>query len=257
MKNLKIILFVLLFIYISANVYLYTSQKAMIYFPDKTDFYSCDNFEKSESKDYKGTRFYEKKWNNNLIVYFHWNEWSACDRTTIKWLLEETKSTYIFLEYSGYWDLDNNKPNIEDILIDIDNLWEYINTKQFDKVSVLWRSLWTWTASYFASINEIDKLLLISPYSQLYKIWADQYPIFPVKYLFTENYNPISDLEKYNADILVIHWKLDKVIPFKYWNELFESLNTNNKEFFVLEDWTHHNIFDYDDVNERIVNYFE
>ena len=52
----------------------------------------------------------------------------------------------------------------------------------------MWKSLWTCSASYYAKNFKTDKLLLVSSYSQLYKIAQSQYSIFPVKLLFTENY---------------------------------------------------------------------
>ena len=99
-------------------------------------------------------------------------------------------------------------------------------------------------------------MLLISAYDKLYKVWAEKYPIFPIKYLFTQNYNSDNYLNNYQNDFLLIHWKKDKVIPYKHWLDLYNNLDNKNKEIISLENWTHHNIFWIKWVEEKIVKYF-
>ena len=248
----------LLLIYIGFAVFLYLSQKSMLYFPESKDFYNCNLFEKDEQKEYKQTRFYEKKGEKKgVIVFFHWNAWRACDRSYIKSLLEKTGYSIIFLEYSGYSDLNNTSPNIKDILKDVENIGEYIENKDYKNTYVVWRSLWGGPASYYSSKFKTSKLVLISSYSQLYKVASDKYPIFPIKYLFTENYNSEEYLKNYNGDFLMIHWNLDKVIPYKYGKELYDSIKSKNKVFLEIPTATHHNIFDFDEVNTKILEFLK
>jgi hypothetical protein len=61
MRKIKKFLFIILFIYLLANIYLFLNQKNMLYFPNKTDFYSCDNFIEEQKKEFNNTRFYEVK----------------------------------------------------------------------------------------------------------------------------------------------------------------------------------------------------
>ena len=77
----------------------------MLYFPDKTDFLECDNFTEKEKINYSETNFYEVSWNNNnVIIFFHWNAWRACNRTWILEMLKKTWNTIIFVEYFWYAD---------------------------------------------------------------------------------------------------------------------------------------------------------
>lgn len=120
----------------------------------------------------------------------------------------------------------------------------------------MWRSLWTWPASYYANKFKADKLLLVSPYSQLYKVAQSQYPLFPIKLLFTENYKSEEYLKNYDNEILMIHWKLDNVIPYEFWFELYEWLNNAKKRLISKGNWTHYNIFEYEDVVDEIIKFF-
>lgn len=256
--NIIIILIALAIFYLSILIYLYINQKSLVYFPDKTDFYNCDNFLEEEKKQYLWTRFYEKIWEkNNLIIFFHWNAWRACDRVYIKRLLEKTWNSIIFMEYSWFADSDISKLDIKYILKDVENLWEYVSKKNFSNVYVFWRSLWTWVWAYYWSIFKTDKILLVSPYNQLYKIASDRYPIFPVKYLFTQNYNIESYLKNYKNELLIIHWLEDQTIPLKYWELLYNNLNTSKKDFLKIDEANHDNIFDFDLVENKIIEFLK
>ena len=264
MKIIKKILIIIFVVYLFLNIFLFFNQKNMLYFPDKTDFLECDNFNKNQKKYYKNTKFYEVSWkNNNVIIFFHWNAWRACDRIWILEMLKKTWNTVILVEYFWYADSEDNSANIREILKNVKAIWDYTKNKKFDKTFVMWRSLWTWPASYFAKNFKTDKLLLVSAYDKLYKVWADKYPIFPIKYLFTQNYNSVDYLKNYlgapwgyKKDFLLIHWKKDKVIPYKHWLDLYNNLENNNKEIFSLENWNHNNIFWIKWVEEKIVEYF-
>ena len=258
MKNIKKLLLIILGIYLFLNIFLFFIQKKLLYFPDKTDFFECNNFKKEQKKTFNKTRFYEVKWNkNNVIIFFHWNAWRACNRIWILNMLKKTWYTIIFPEYFWYADNEKNNPNIEKILNNVVDIWEYVKKKKFDKIYVMWRSLWTWPASYFAWNFKTDKLLLVSAYDKLYKVWADEFPIFPVKYLFTQNYNSVNYLKNYKKDFLLIHWKKDKVIPYKYWINLYKNLNNFNKKLISLENGTHHNIFNIKWVKKEILDYLK
>lgn len=253
------ILRIIVISYFTMLIFLYFNQKNMLYYPDypkSISFSECSNFEKDEQNEFKWTRFYEKKWeNNNVVVFFHWNAWRACDRETIKGFLEKTKNTIIFVEYYGYSNHNWNKPDIENILQDVKNIWEYIKSKNFDNVYSVWRSIWTWPASYFAKNFKTDKLLLISPYSQLYRVASDKYPFFPIKIMFSENYNSEKYLQNYKKDLLIIHWNKDEVVPFSLWKELYLSINTEKKEFVNINNWNHNDILYTEWVGEIIVDF--
>ena len=247
--------------YITILVFLFFKQKDMVYYPDypeSSSFYDCNNFTEDEKKEYNWTRFYEKKWtNDNLVIFFHWNAWSACSRVEMKNILEKTWNNFIFVEYYWYSNPDNNNPNIEKILQDSLNIWEYIKNSEYKNINVIWRSVWTWPASYYAQNFEIKKLLLITPYSQLYKVASNKYPIFPIKALFSENYNSEEYLKDYKWELLIIHWNNDKVVPFHLAKELYNWINTTNKEFFEINNWNHNDILYYEWVSEKIIKFLD
>ena len=258
LQKIKFLFIILWAFYLFLNIMLYFNQKEMLYLPDNSkDFFDCQNFTEKEIKQYKSTRFYEVSWiKNNVVLFFHWNAWSACDRTFLLDILKKTNNDIIFVEYSWYWEL-NNKPNINSILKNVDEIWEYINSNKYDNVYVMWKSIWTGPASYYTKNYNVDKLLLISSYSKLSKIVEFKYSFFPINLLFTENYDSEDYLKEYKNDILIFHWEKDIVIPYEFGLELYNWLKNINKKFISKVDGTHHNLFSFDDVNIEIINYFK
>jgi hypothetical protein len=98
--------------------------------------------------------------------------------------------------------------------------------------------------------------MLLSPYSQLYKLWADKYPYLPVKFMFTQNFNSQAYLKKYTKEIVIVHWKKDTVVDYKYWRELFEWLISKHKTFFTRKNGTHYDIFEDEVVTKKIYAFF-
>ena len=213
--NIKIILIktirILVISYLTILVFLFFKQKDMIYYPDypeASSFYDCSNFKTDEQKEYNWTRFYEKKWtNNNLVIFFHWNAWSACSRYEMKNILEQTWSSFIFVEYYWYSDLDtNNKPNIEKILQDTKNIWEYIKNSDYKQIYAVWRSVWTWPASYYTENfkTKTDKTTGVYKTSGLIKVG--------LKEDGTDQFDYVSFYDPYSVDLNDIVQKYENMI---------------------------------------------
>ncbi|MFK7779835.1 MAG: alpha/beta hydrolase [Candidatus Gracilibacteria bacterium] len=255
----KIIRYTILFpaiIYIGLILFLFFVQKSLVYYPDNTAFNDCSTFEQNEQKEYNGTHFYEHKGeNNNLIVFFHGNAGRACDRSYMKQILEKTHSSIIFVEYFGYSDNDNS-PNIESILQDVKNIGNYVQKSDYENIFLFGRSIGSGPASYYAQNFLVDKLLLISPFSNLYEPGKNIYPYLPIKYIFTENFSPKEYLENYKNDLLIIHGDSDKTVPTKYGINLYEGLKNENKNLVLVKGGDHNNLFPDDNIEEKIINFF-
>ncbi len=246
----------IILLYLIILIFLFFNQKNMLYFPDKTDFNKCVFFNEEEKITKDTLRYYFRKWeNNNLIIFFHWNAGRACDRIWVLSFLEKTNSSIIIVEYPWYAETTRN-PSMKKIKKEVNILGKSLNLEKYDKISLMGISLWAWPASYFAWKFEVDRLLLISPYDKLYRVAQSKFPIFPIKYLFTEHFNPINYLYDFQNPILIIHWKQDKVIPHKHWLNLYNSLVSDYKKMISLEKANHHNIFSQEAVREKIVNFF-
>ena len=105
-KYLIIILIVILVIYYFFNsIAMYMNVTDYIYFPNEQDFNNCPGFSDSEKKEHQGTRFYYTENSDKLLIFYHGNAGSACDRAFIKDQFKQMGYSTIFVEYAGFSNL--------------------------------------------------------------------------------------------------------------------------------------------------------
>lgn len=242
---LKRVLVIVLIIYILFGLFLFFSQKSLLYFPTNQDFNDCVGFESYEKLMYNETRFYYKEGTkkDNVVVYYHGNAGSTCDRSAFKSIFEQANTSLIFVEYAGYSNDNRNNPSRDLILQDVENIYSYVEEKNFQEVSVYGQSIGSGAASYHAYLGNVDYLILVTPFSNLEDVIEYKYPIYPVSILFKENYNNGNWLKSYNNSLLIIHGSDDEVIPHKFSQELFEEVSTIDKNYILIENRGHNDIW--------------
>lgn len=250
-NNVIIFLAAFMIIYLVFGVILYFNQRSMIYFPSYQDFYKCEGFDNYEKIDYNGTRFYFKQRNENVIVYYHGNAGSACDRSQNKFIFEKTNNSLIFVEYAGFSN-DNRKPSKELILNDVKNINNFIEEQRFKKIIIYGESLGSAVGSYHAKIGNIEHLILVTPFSSIKDIAKSQFPYFPVNLILKENYDNIKWLSNYEGKITILHGNKDSVVPAKFSKKLYENLKTENKQYILIEGFNHNDLWLSNEFNDKL-----
>ncbi len=241
-KTIKIVL-IIISSYIFIGLIIYFFQDKFIYLPDNTDFYSCAGFSNYKKEEVKGTRFYYLKGSDEVIVYYHGNGGSACDRSEFKDVFEETKKSVIFVEYIGY---SNDKTQItsDKILEDVINIRDFINQKGFKTVTVYGQSIGSGPASFHASLGNVDKVVLVTPFSSLEDVVQSKILIYPASVLLKHSFNNISWLSSFLGEVVIIHGDNDYVVPHRFSRRLFESLKTKDKKYIILDGISHNQMWE-------------
>ena len=68
------------------------------------------------------------------------------------------------------------------------------------------------------------------------KLAKKYYPFLPVKFLLKDKYETIKKLPNINSPLLVLHGKLDTIVPFAMGEELFEQANEPKFKYFIEND---------------------
>jgi len=237
--------------YFALFILLFLFQKKLVYFPTKASFGDCESFKEYEKIDYNGTRFYYQANGKNVVVLYHGNAGSACDRYHYKNLLESANNSVVIVEYAGYSD-DKRKPSMRLILKDVENVAVFINSRNFRNVTLVGESLGTGPASYHSTIQKTDKLLLISPFDSVAGIAQKEYWMFPVRLLLTENYDNIKWLKDFNGSIKVIHSKSDEITSISNARNLYSSLKAKDKSFVEIEGVYHNEMLESDQFRKEV-----
>lgn len=239
--NLLFTLSILFGIYILFGLYLYLFQQSYLYFPDNTDFDSCANFLEAEKIHHKGTRIYYKKNSEKLAVVYHGNYGSACDRVFWKNVLEEKNYSYAIVEYAGFSN-DTRKSSKELIYQDVRNAIDFLSTTRHDELVVIGESIGTAPASYHASLANVDKLVLVAPFSTMQELAQEQYPIYPAGLILRDKYDNAENLRDFQGKVMILHGDSDNIIRKRHSQKLYESIKTE-KDYIILNDRGHNDIF--------------
>ena len=239
-------------IYILFGFFLMMAQESMPYFPSEQDFHNCPGFQDYEKAEHRGTRFYLKNISDEkVIIYYHGNAGSACDRSFTKKVFEKSGSSIIYVEYAGYSN-DDKKPSKELIFRDVENIIDHVEKTGYKKTVVYGQSIGSGPASHHTNIKKADSLVLVSPFSKLKDIAKSRYPIYPGFIFFKENYDNIEMLKDYEGKTLIIHGENDDIIKPKYSKKLYNSIKNNNKEYILLEDRSHNDLWNSKKFRKKI-----
>jgi uncharacterized protein len=252
MNTLANILIAAACVYVLFGLFLFLSQKNLIYYPDRQDFTSCDGFIDYEKVNYNGTRFYYRNASaDSVIIHYHGNAGSACDRSAYRPTLESPGASVIFVEYAGY-SSDKRRPSRSLILNDVKNIREFAKKQAFKKIILYGESIGTGAASYHASIGGADSIILVSPFSSMTDVAQSKYLIYPAILLLREKFDNTAWLKGFNGKVLILHGKNDYIIPPRFSKKLFNELETANKEYVLLEGRGHNDLWESNSFKDRL-----
>lgn len=245
-------LIIIIVFYFVFGLVLFFTQKSMLYYPSKQDFNQCAGFYGYEKLSYNGTRFYYKKGlTNNVIVYYHGNAGSACDRSYIKSIFEKTNASLVFVEYAGYSN-DKRSPSKKLILKDVENIHNYIKNNSYEKVLIYGQSIGSGAASYHAYLGGVDSLILTTSFSKLGDVAKSKYLFYPTSILLKEEYDNLNWLKNYKGNIVLIHGDKDSIIPYRFSKKLFDKLDIKNKEYILIKGKGHNDIWGSSDFQNSL-----
>lgn len=245
-RNILAISIFLVF-YVSFGGYLYFNQEKVVYQPFAQDFNSCSGFSKAEIVSYQDTRMYiGRNSAEPVVVLYHGNAGSACDRAFYADLFSNAGYGYIIVEYAGYSN-DTRVPSHELIKQDVEHVVSYLKNEGVESVSVAGESIGTGAATYHASIAPPEKLLLISPFTDLRAIARNRFWFYPTGVLVDNAFNNLAALDTYRGEVTIVHGTSDTIIPYKLGDQLFQSLQTT-KKLVPIENAGHNDLFQYEDT---------
>jgi len=87
-------------------------------------------------------------------------------------------------------------------------------------------------------------IILESPYTSMLNMGKKYYPLFPVSFLLKDKFESYKKIKKVSVPILVIHGKIDKIVPFAMGKKMYEL--ANEPKFFYFQEYGDHMV-DYDE----------
>lgn len=210
---------------------LYFGQRKFLFFPDGQDFKNCEAMSRlgAEAVEVQEgdvwLRYYLTRdpKASLLLVVFHGNAGSACDRAWIPQSLNRVSVNLVVAEYPGYSTgnvgekAHGGELSEQGILNYADGLFRHLEktNETHLPIVVMGESLGTGVATYLASQFNPAGLILLSGYTSIAEVAEAHYPfVFGIKSLVKDKFPAFEWAPAVKCPVLMIHGDADEVIPF-------------------------------------------
>lgn len=183
------------------------------------------------------------KGNNSkkLVVQFHGNSENRSSQFfQLSWVVNQGFD-FITFDYRGFGELINYEENLIEDGVAVLN---WLGTLNYDEIILVGQSLGGMVLTNALSLSKINytkfHIVLDCSFSEFRSI---------LKFKSKEKFN----LEELKS-VSIIHGELDKVISYKYSNDLYQKIINKNKELIILKEAKHLESFLTD--NHKMRNWF-
>ncbi len=229
-------------IYLLFGLGLFLAQDHLIYLPDTTPTAQCSTPGEIVETE-AGLRGYYLPAADatGLVVVYHGNAGRACHRHFYATPVQGAGHSLLLVEYPGYGEAAPH-PNTQTLLDYTNVVAEHINTLNYRSISLVGESIGSGFASYHATHQDIDQLILISPLDTLSRRTQRAMPFYPTRWLLRTDLL-VSDWAQSAPDITIIIAERDEVIPTSHSRSVYEALSPEQRTITVIPNARHNDLY--------------
>ena len=231
--------FMLIYFFILISTYFF--QRNLLYHP-KENNYANDTIlvpiEKVNIKTQDGIEllsWYHQKNSSQYktILFFHGNAGSLENRIHKINHFNEMNINFLLVSWRGFSG-NNGKPTEKGLYEDAKSAVDWLESKGINKnqIIIYGESLGTGVAVEIAQNNNFAGVILESPFTSMSAAGKKKYPFLPVKLLLKDKYENIKKIKNVKIPILVMHGKVDKIVPFYMGKKIYELANEPKYSYF-------------------------
>jgi pimeloyl-ACP methyl ester carboxylesterase len=147
------------------------------------------------------------------------------------------------LHYRGYGG-SSGKPTESALFADALAVFDQLH-KQHPNITVVGRSLGSGVAVHLASVRPVKRLVLVTPYDSIAGIAAQQFPMFPIRYLLSDKFESWRYAPLVTAPTTIVAAANDTVIPPSSTRQLLTRFKPGVARFELIPDAGHNTISDH------------
>ncbi len=257
MNYITLILSVFIAIYLFILVFTYIFQRNLLYHPGENNYFG-DQLEVSIKKVKIETQdniellgWYHKKNNINYktILFLHGNAGSLENRIHKINHFKNMNTNFLIIAWRGFSG-NKGKPTEKGLYEDARSAVRWLNDQGVadDNIIIYGESLGTGVTTEIAQNQNFAGIILESPFTSMIDAGKDKYPFLPVKFLLKDKYESDKKIKNIKSPILVMHGKVDNIVPFHMGKKMYELANEPKYSYFS----------EYDDhmmeYNEKLLN---
>ena len=256
MNYFTTIILVLVSFYVLLLTIVFFFQRSILYHPS-VDNYLKDQVinEPTEIEKVKITTvdninlvawFYNKDIKKfKTILFFHGNAGSLENRTYKLNHFKDLNVNFLIIAWRGFSGSEG-KPSEVGLYRDAASAIQWLKLKGVTEKNIILygESLGTGVAIEVAQNKKYAGIILESPYTSMVNLGKKYYPLFPVRFLLKDKFESFKKIKKISVPLLVMHGKLDRIVPFVMGKKIYEL--ANEPKFFYFQEYGDH-MLDYDE----------
>lgn len=153
------------------------------------------------------------------------------------------KHALYLMHYRGYGG-SSGKPSEAAVFADAVALFDQLHA-QHPNITVIGRSLGSGVAVHLASVRPATRLVLVTPYDSIAELAAQQFPIFPVRFLLTDKFESWRYAPQVLVPTTIIAADNDEVIPLASSRKLLSRFQPGIARYIVIPRAGHNTISDH------------
>ena len=243
-------------VYLIISFILYNSQRSLLYHPTENN-YSGDmlkvSIEKIKIKNDDNIEllawYHEKNIEKyKTILFLHGNAGSLENRIHKINHFKDMNINFLLIAWRGF-NGNKGKPTEKGLYEDARSAVAWLKSKGIkeNNIVIYGESLGTGVATEIAQKKNFAGVILESPFTSMIDAGKTKYPYLPVRLLLKDKYESNKKIKNINSPVLIMHGKVDKIVPFYMGEKMYEL--ANQPKYYYFSDYDDHMM----EYNEKLL----
>ena len=210
MRSIMTLLWIVAGIYVALCGYMFAMQRSQIYYPTPTTFHPSAEAMGIENDGATLRVWRVSREGPKALIYFGGNAEDVSGNIDAFSGSFPDHSLYL-VNYRGYGG-SSGKPTESALLADAVVIFDKLRSHHA-QIAVMGRSLGSGVATHVASIRDVEKLVLVTPFDSLAKVAQSHFRFLPVGALMLDRYDSASIAKNVAAPVLLVIAAEDEIVP--------------------------------------------
>ena len=235
------ILIILVLIYFFILIFTYIFQRNLLYNPKENNYFGDPLIVSIEKVKIKTKDNIELlSWYHNkdaakykTILFLHGNAGSLENRIHKINHFMNMNINFLLISWRGFSD-NKGKPTEKGLYEDARSAVAWLKNKGINENNIIiyGESLGTGVTTEISQNKNFAGLILESPFTSMIAAGKDKYPFLPIKILLKDKYESDKKIKNIKVPILVMHGKVDNLVPFDMGKKIYELANEPKYSYF-------------------------
>ncbi len=235
----------------------YFFQRSLLYHPKENNYFGDQllvpvnkvKIKTEDNIDLLSWHHIKSSKNYKTILFLHGNAGSLENRIHKINHFKNMNVNFLIIAWRGFSGNDG-QPTEKGLYEDARSAVRWLKSKGINENNIIiyGESLGTGVAIEIAQNKNFAGIILESPFTSMIDAGKDKYPYLPVKLLLKDKYESDKKIKNINSPILIMHGKIDNIVPFHMGEKIYEM--ANEPKFYYFSEYDDHMM----EYNESLLN---